>query len=85
MDILTFIVILAVGAPVAQALARRISRPDKPTDKVVRDLLEQTEQRLADTEQRLMETLERLDDMDERLDFTERMLAQYKERDRLGP
>ncbi|UCG86526.1 MAG: hypothetical protein JSW71_21940 [Gemmatimonadota bacterium] len=85
MDLLTFIVILAVGAPIAQAIARRISRPSTAGDAALRDLLEQAERRLADTEQRLIETLERLDDMDERLDLTERMLAQYKARERLGP
>jgi hypothetical protein len=85
MDLLTFIVILAVGAPIAQAIARRISRPPATGDAVLRDLLEQTERRLGETEQRLVETLERLDDMDERLDFTERLLARYKVRDQIEP
>ena len=85
MDLLTFIVILAVGAPIAQAVARRISRPQRPSDAALRELLDHTEQRLADAEQRLLETLERLDDMDERLDFTERLLARYKVRDQLEP
>jgi len=85
MDLLTFIVILAVGAPIAQALARRISRPASPNEAMLRDLLEQTERRLVETEQRLVETFERLDDMDERLDFTERLLARYNVRDQIEP
>ena len=85
MDFWTFIVILAVGGPIAQAIARRISRPHRPADKALLEAIEQTEHRLEDTEQRLMDTLDRMAEMEERLDFTERLLARQNAREQLGP
>ncbi len=84
MDLLTFIVILAVGAPIAKALATRISSRPGPDSGLVREALEQTEHRLEMTEQQLAETVERLAEVEERLDFTERLLARQNQ-DRLGP
>lgn len=85
MDLLTFIAIIVVGAPIAKAVASRISGQAPAGDPRIRELLEQTEHRLEETEHRLAETAERLTDMEERLDFTERMLTQQKARDQLGP
>ena len=86
MDLFTFIAIIVVGAPVAKAVAARISgQSTAGDDPRLRQLLEQTEQRLEETEHRLAETSERLTDMEERLDFTERMLTRQKARDQLGP
>ena len=85
MDFWTFILILVVGGPIAQAIARRISRPHRPGDKAMLEAMEQTEQRLDDTEQRLMDTLDRMAEMEERLDFTERLLARQNAREQLGP
>ncbi len=85
MDFWTFILILVVGGPIAQAVARRISRPQSSSDKGLLQAVEQTEQRLEDTEQRLMDTLDRMAEMEERLDFTERLLARQNAREQLGP
>jgi uncharacterized membrane-anchored protein YhcB (DUF1043 family) len=84
-DFWTFVLILVVGGPIAQAVARRISRPHRPSDKALLEALEQTEQRLDDTEQRLMDNLDRMAEMEERLDFTERLLARQNSREQLGP
>ena len=85
MDLLTFIAIIVVGAPIAKAVANRISGQPVTGGSDMRELLELTEQRLEETEQRLADTTERLADMEERLDFTERMLARQNARDQLGP
>ena len=86
MDLFTFIAIIVVGAPVAKAVASRISgKSSSGGDPRLRRLLEQTEQRLEETEHRLDETAERLVDMEERLDFTERMLTRQNARDQLSP
>jgi hypothetical protein len=84
-DLFTFIAIIVVGAPIAKALANRISGQPVTGGGELRQLLEATEQRLEETEHRLEETAERLADMEERLDFTERMLARQNARDQLGP
>lgn len=84
MDIFTFIAILVVGAPIAKALANRISAPQVTDSGSVRDALEHTEQRLEFTEQQLADTLDRLAEVEERLDYTERLLTQ-RNRDRLTP
>jgi uncharacterized membrane-anchored protein YhcB (DUF1043 family) len=85
LDLLTFIAIIVVGAPIAKAVANRISRQPVPGDPRLRELLEHAEQQLEEAEQRLAEHSERLADMEERLDFTERMLARHNARDQLGP
>ena len=85
MDFWTFILILVVGGPIAQAVARRISRPQSSSAKALLEAMEQTDQRLEDTEQRLMDTLDRMAEMEERLEFTERFLARQNAREQLGP
>ena len=85
MDFWTFVLILVVGGPIAQAVARRISRTHGSSDKGLLEAIEQTEQRLEDTEQRLMDTVDRMAEMEERLDFTERLLARQNAREQLGP
>lgn len=84
MDLLTFIVILAVGAPIAKALATKIAGHPVADASRLREALEQTEQRLESTEQQLADTLDRLVDVEERLDFAERLLAR-QDHDRLSP
>lgn len=84
-DIFTFIAILVVGGPIAQAIARRISRPRDRGGTELVQALEQTEQRLDDTERHLADTQERLAEVEERLDFAERLLARQNARDQLGP
>lgn len=84
MDLFTFIAIIVVGAPIAKAVASRISSQSVSGDARLRELLELTENRLEETDQRLAETTERLADMEERLDFTERMLTRQNARDQLG-
>jgi hypothetical protein len=83
-DLLTFIVVLAVGAPIAKALATRISGRPEPDSRHVRGILEQTEHRLELTEQQLADSLDRLAEVEERLDFAERFLTR-QDRDRLTP
>jgi hypothetical protein len=83
-DLLTFIVVLAVGAPIAKALATRIQSGRGGDSGHLRDALEQTEHRLEMTDQQLADTLERLAEVEERLDFAERFLTR-QDRDRLGP
>ncbi len=85
MDFWTFVLILVVGGPIAQAIARRISRPQGKSDKALLDALAQTEQRLEETEQRLMDTVDHMAEMEERLDFAERLLARQNVREQLGP
>ena len=85
MDFWTFILILVVGGPIAQAVARRISRPQSSSNKDLLEAIEQTEQRLEDTEQRLIDSFDRMSEMEERLDFTERLLARQNAREQLGP
>ncbi len=85
MDLFTFIAIIAVGAPIAKAIASRISNQPDAGGGRLRATLENTDHRLEETEQRLAETAERLADMEERLDFTERMLTRQNARDQLGP
>ena len=85
MDLFTFIAIIVVGAPVAKAVASRISNQPDAGGPRLRELLEQTERRLEETEQRLAETVERLADMEERLDFTERVLTRHSANEQLGP
>jgi len=82
-DLFTFIAIIIVGAPLAKAIATRIS--GHPVPHALRDAVEQTEQRLEETEQRLADTLSRLSEVEERLDFAERLLARQDTADRLGP
>ncbi len=84
MDLLTFIVVLAVGAPIAKALATRISRGQGAESSRLRDVSEQTQHRLEMTEQQLVDALDRLAEVEERLDFAERFLTR-QDRDRLGP
>lgn len=79
-----FIAIIVVGAPVAKAVASRISNQPGAGGGRMRAILENTEHRLEETEQRLADTAERLADMEERLDFTERMLTRQNARDQLG-
>jgi len=83
--VLEFILILAIGAPLAKALATRISGRQLANSRAVRQALEQTEQRLEDTEHRLADTLDRLTDVEERLDFAERLLARQQSREQLNP
>lgn len=85
MDLFTFIAILVVGAPIAKAVARRISNQPVSGDARLRELLQHTEQLLEETDQRLAEHSEQLADMEERLDFTERMLARQNAKEQLGP
>ena len=85
MDFWTFILILVVGGPIAQAVARRISRSQSSSNKDLLEAIEQTEQRLEDTEQRLIDGFDRMSEMEERLDFTERLLARQNAREQLGP
>ena len=85
MDLLTFIVCLAVGGPIAKAVATRISRRPIAGEGRLREALETTEQRLEEVEHHLAEAHDRLADMDERLDFTERVLTQQKAKEQLGP
>ncbi len=85
MDLFTFIAIIVVGAPIAKAVANRISRQSDSGGARLRELLELTQHRLEETEQQLADTTERLADMEERLDFTERMLTRQNARDQLEP
>ncbi len=85
MDLFTFIAIIVVGAPIAKAVAKRISGQPVSGGTQLRELLELTEQRLEETEHRLTETTDRLAEMEERLDFTERLLARQNAREQLGP
>ena len=85
MDLLTFIVCLAVGAPIAKAVATRISGRPVDGEGKLREALETTEQRLEEVEHHLAEAHDRLAEMDERLDFTERVLTQQKAKEQLGP
>jgi len=84
-DILTFIAILVVGGPIAQAIARRISRRPERGAVELGQALEQTERRLEDTERHLADTQDRLAEVEERLDFAERLLARQQAREQLGP
>ena len=85
MDLFTFIAIIVVGAPIAKAVAKRISGHPAAGGAELQDHLQQTEQRLEETEHRLTDTTERLADMEERLDFTERLLARQNAREQLRP
>ena len=85
MGFLEFVVILAIGAPLAKALATRISGRQGGDSRALRQALEQTEQRLEDTEHRLADTLDRLAEVEERLDFAERLLARQDAREQLNP
>ena len=84
MDLLTFIAIIVVGAPIAKALATRISSPRHSDADSVREALERAEQRLEFTEQHLADTVDRLAEVEERLDYAERLLTR-RDRDRLAP
>ena len=85
MGLLTFIAIIVVGAPIAKAIATRISGRPVADGAALREALELTQQRLEDAEQRIAETADRVAEVEERLDFTERLLARQKAREQLGP
>lgn len=84
MDVFAFIAILIVGAPIARAVAKRISGHGVAGGAELRKQLLHTEQRLEETERRLADTAERILDLEERLDFTERMLTRQNAREQLG-
>lgn len=69
--VITVLLLIFIGAPIARAVAERISRDGLPSggaDPALRA-------RLSETESRLMATEERLQSVEERLDFYERLLA----------
>jgi hypothetical protein len=80
-----FVLVLAIGVPLANAVARRIaSRPSQDGAKL-QQVVEHVEQRLDDSDHRVGEVLDRLAEVEERLDSAERLLARHSSRDQLGP
>ena len=78
------IIVLAILAvilllPLVRAWARRIE--SRGTDPELKGELEEMRNRLADVEQHQM----RVAELEERLDFAERLLAQHRTPDRIGP
>ncbi len=81
--VIAIVAMLIVAAillfPLVRAWARRIE--GKGGDAELRGELEELRARLADVEQHQL----RLADLEERLDFAERLLAQSRTPDRIGP
>lgn len=69
--------VIILRGPLGKAWARRIEGQSAPPDA---SSLSDLEGRLA----RLEQQVDRLHELEERLDFTERLLAQERERPRLG-
>ncbi|HUH13034.1 MAG TPA: hypothetical protein VMK65_07985 [Longimicrobiales bacterium] len=80
MNVVLFIFLMIfIGAPIAKAVAERISRDGLPGEKPDPAL----RARLAETESRLLANEERLQDVEERLEFYERLLANPDNRERV--
>ena len=90
-DVLTLLTLIggfaAIGAmaTIASAVAKRLRGGSGPSEEVMHRL-EETEQRLSEAEARLDELSgadARLAELEERSEFTERLLQQQRERERL--
>lgn len=79
-------IIAGVVVPIARALARRIAggSPERATLREVQTLREDVDQLRGEVDA-VHDRLTAVDELHNRVDFTERLLAQARERGALGP